>query len=236
MYRSPLGPVLLRSVVARGLSLLDIDPGSDASWIRVRIVNRMARSGRAKGVKPFFFHLLPIISQLRGLLAGTLAAAARAHRRPLLRRSFRRTKTIGRLVFSPSFRSRVGISEMGSKVRENSFEAALFVPPPFPRHSSELDEKGFGPLDSSSQDLLRPPLDGGDFEMCGSPLRWPCFDRSDSRRGAPVTDDRRKPNWSKPGNVVLLEDKNPGVEGSSWLGSTWDPGCNSWLGSRDYGC
>ncbi|KAK8626108.1 hypothetical protein V6N13_133760 [Hibiscus sabdariffa] len=44
-------------------------------------------------------------------------------------------------------------------------------------------------------------------------------------------------SWSKPGNVVLLEDKNPGVElfveGSNWLGSTWDPGCSSWLGSRD---
>ncbi|KAK8660319.1 hypothetical protein V6N13_051247 [Hibiscus sabdariffa] len=42
------------------------------------------------------------------------------------------------------------------------------------------------------------------------------------------------------GDVALLEDTNPGaelfVEGSSWLGSTWDPGCTSWLGSRDYGC
>ncbi|KAK9009088.1 hypothetical protein V6N11_080560 [Hibiscus sabdariffa] len=43
MYQSPLGPILLRSVIARGLSLLDIDPGSDTNWIRVRIVNWMAR-------------------------------------------------------------------------------------------------------------------------------------------------------------------------------------------------
>ncbi|KAK8986098.1 hypothetical protein V6N11_082380 [Hibiscus sabdariffa] len=38
----------------------------------------------------------------------------------------------------------------------------------FPRHSSELDENGLGSLDSSSPDLLRPPLDGGDFKVCYS--------------------------------------------------------------------
>ncbi|KAL4295528.1 hypothetical protein GQ457_12G007090 [Hibiscus cannabinus] len=45
---------------------------------------------------------------------------------------------------------------------------------------------GVGYCDSQRSIRRRPPSDLRGSEICGSPLRWPCFDRSDLRRGAPT--------------------------------------------------
>ncbi|KAL4291456.1 hypothetical protein GQ457_14G014350 [Hibiscus cannabinus] len=197
MYRSPLGPILLGSVIARGLSLLDIDLGSDASWIRVRIVNRMARSGRTKGVKPFFLsfvaHYLPIDrafswnpNSRRSCPPSAVAPAV------ILANQGHRPSRLQPLFPFSGWHLGNGLEHSRKQLRSCPLRSAAVdaAPASFPGHSSELDENGFGPLDSSSPDLLRPPLGGGDFQICGSPRLDLHSNRSDLPSAAPVANDK----------------------------------------------
>ncbi|KAL4290369.1 hypothetical protein GQ457_14G013330 [Hibiscus cannabinus] len=61
----------------------------------------------------------------------------------------------------------------------------------FPRHSPKLGENGFETLDSSSPDLLRPPSDRNENEICCSPSTGQASDRWDSPFAAPITGNRK---------------------------------------------
>ncbi|KAL4295704.1 hypothetical protein GQ457_12G012370 [Hibiscus cannabinus] len=114
----------------------------------------------------------------------------------------------------------------------------------FPRDSTKPDENGFEPLDSSSPDSLRPPLDRLDFEVChSSPLKL-LTDRWDSSDGASFAGNRKGRIWQ--GEMRLVAREGDGVVwweelgsrvGWSWVvskrGARW--GCVVAIGFGEWG-